>query len=367
MMRGGLHCKRIVFHPTPDPAQANRSHYDPERSNFFFFIRRSWHHMLFNSRHVCVTALLHYQPCDNGGRCVLNNASSYTCICAPGWSGQTCRLNVNDCVQHWCQNGATCVDEVDGSRWGSRSPLTVSRWRHPPSLAAVFPFTSEGSPFSFSPPFKMFSAIFSQLHLSARIRGRLLRAGHRLLCRSPLLWARCLPGPAEQLHLPLPAWIWGAALSTGNQRVRQHPLCTWRDLRGPDEWLSVPVPPRFWGWEYKCQPIYSRRFVFTIERRLEASAEPKCTDLAAHECTSDCRTCTWGIKLTHKWVSGTAHIEWFKTSFHLLFSRHLNSPGGGFFSAEKTRTCSCILSLTWSSRPHTAFWSSPPPTHTSVL
>ncbi|CAG09437.1 unnamed protein product [Tetraodon nigroviridis] len=55
-------------------------------------------------------------PCDNGGRCVLNNASSYTCVCAPGWSGQTCRLNVNDCVQHWCRNGATCVDEIDGYR-----------------------------------------------------------------------------------------------------------------------------------------------------------------------------------------------------------------------------------------------------------
>uniref|UniRef100_A0A8C4HYF8 Protein eyes shut homolog n=1 Tax=Dicentrarchus labrax TaxID=13489 RepID=A0A8C4HYF8_DICLA len=54
------------------------------------------------------------QPCANGGRCVLNTASSYTCICTPGWSGQDCRINVNDCVQHWCQNGATCVDEIDG-------------------------------------------------------------------------------------------------------------------------------------------------------------------------------------------------------------------------------------------------------------
>uniref|UniRef100_A0A673BLA4 Crumbs cell polarity complex component 2b n=1 Tax=Sphaeramia orbicularis TaxID=375764 RepID=A0A673BLA4_9TELE len=54
------------------------------------------------------------QPCANGGRCVLNSASTYTCICGAGWSGQNCRLNVNDCVQHWCQNGATCVDEIDG-------------------------------------------------------------------------------------------------------------------------------------------------------------------------------------------------------------------------------------------------------------
>uniref|UniRef100_A0A8C9YVE4 Protein eyes shut homolog n=1 Tax=Sander lucioperca TaxID=283035 RepID=A0A8C9YVE4_SANLU len=54
------------------------------------------------------------QPCANGGHCVFNDASSYTCICTPGWSGQNCHINVNDCVQHWCQNGATCVDEIDG-------------------------------------------------------------------------------------------------------------------------------------------------------------------------------------------------------------------------------------------------------------
>uniref|UniRef100_A0A8C5HG05 Protein eyes shut homolog n=1 Tax=Gouania willdenowi TaxID=441366 RepID=A0A8C5HG05_GOUWI len=54
------------------------------------------------------------KPCANGGRCLLNNASSYTCFCTPGWSGQNCRINVNDCIQHWCQHGATCVDEIDG-------------------------------------------------------------------------------------------------------------------------------------------------------------------------------------------------------------------------------------------------------------
>ncbi|XP_049592179.1 protein eyes shut homolog [Syngnathus scovelli] len=64
----------------------------------------------YTCRVPCPTSL---QPCANGGRCVLNNANSYTCICSPGWSGHNCRTNVNDCVQHWCQNGATCVDEID--------------------------------------------------------------------------------------------------------------------------------------------------------------------------------------------------------------------------------------------------------------
>ncbi|KAM6956330.1 protein eyes shut homolog [Aplochiton taeniatus] len=66
-------------------------------------------------KYTCrVSCARNIQPCANGGRCFLNNASSYTCMCAPGWSGRNCRVNVNDCVQHWCQNGATCVDAIDG-------------------------------------------------------------------------------------------------------------------------------------------------------------------------------------------------------------------------------------------------------------
>lgn len=66
---------------------------------------------------LCNRAVLHPQPCAHGGRCVLKGSRSYTCICMPGWSGHNCHINVNDCVQHWCQNGATCLDEVDSYRW----------------------------------------------------------------------------------------------------------------------------------------------------------------------------------------------------------------------------------------------------------
>ncbi|XP_035982290.1 protein eyes shut homolog isoform X2 [Fundulus heteroclitus] len=65
----------------------------------------------YTCRLPCPTNL---QPCANGGRCVLDNASSYVCICARGWSGRNCQINVNDCIQHWCRNGATCMDEIDG-------------------------------------------------------------------------------------------------------------------------------------------------------------------------------------------------------------------------------------------------------------
>nr|XP_055025772.1 protein eyes shut homolog [Misgurnus anguillicaudatus] len=67
--------------------------------------------------HTCRAPCPPYlQPCANGGRCVLNNISSYSCVCTRGWTGPTCLVNINECARHRCQNGATCVDEVGGYR-----------------------------------------------------------------------------------------------------------------------------------------------------------------------------------------------------------------------------------------------------------
>lgn len=94
---------------------------------------KRFHFCTWSSVSLCFMAyvsnsfVFYQQPCANGGRCVLNDASSYTCICTPGWSGQSCHTNVNDCVQHWCQNGATCVDEIDGYRWVFKSWLSSGR------------------------------------------------------------------------------------------------------------------------------------------------------------------------------------------------------------------------------------------------
>lgn len=36
------------------------------------------------------------------------------CVCAPGYVGDDCGLDYNDCEDHRCQNGAQCVDELNG-------------------------------------------------------------------------------------------------------------------------------------------------------------------------------------------------------------------------------------------------------------
>lgn len=36
------------------------------------------------------------------------------CVCSPGYVGDDCSIDYNDCEEHRCQNGAQCVDELSG-------------------------------------------------------------------------------------------------------------------------------------------------------------------------------------------------------------------------------------------------------------
>ncbi|MDH3625173.1 MAG: PKD domain-containing protein [Myxococcales bacterium] len=51
--------------------------------------------------------------CQNGGLCV-DGVDSYTCECPMGFTGAHCETNVNDCADNPCQNGGICVDDVAG-------------------------------------------------------------------------------------------------------------------------------------------------------------------------------------------------------------------------------------------------------------
>ncbi|MEQ9651742.1 MAG: fibrinogen-like YCDxxxxGGGW domain-containing protein [Sandaracinaceae bacterium] len=53
------------------------------------------------------------EPCLNGGTCD-DSSGTISCICAPGYEGDLCEVDIDDCADAPCQNDGTCIDEVDG-------------------------------------------------------------------------------------------------------------------------------------------------------------------------------------------------------------------------------------------------------------
>ncbi|XP_053551464.1 protein crumbs homolog 2 [Bombina bombina] len=54
-------------------------------------------------------------PCHNGGSCI-DLVNEFRCDCTLGFTGVACSINIDDCENNPCENGATCQDEVAGYR-----------------------------------------------------------------------------------------------------------------------------------------------------------------------------------------------------------------------------------------------------------
>ncbi|XP_068607543.1 slit homolog 1 protein-like [Brachionichthys hirsutus] len=52
-------------------------------------------------------------PCRHQSTCV-SAPTGPRCVCIPGWVGPDCSIDYNECIEHRCQNGAQCVDHLDG-------------------------------------------------------------------------------------------------------------------------------------------------------------------------------------------------------------------------------------------------------------
>ena len=51
----------------------------------------------------------HQQPCVNKASCTNVIPDSYQCICAPGYTGNNCQIEINECHSDPCKNGAICT------------------------------------------------------------------------------------------------------------------------------------------------------------------------------------------------------------------------------------------------------------------
>uniref|UniRef100_A0A8D0H6Q3 Slit homolog 1 protein n=1 Tax=Sphenodon punctatus TaxID=8508 RepID=A0A8D0H6Q3_SPHPU len=52
-------------------------------------------------------------PCQHDARCLVT-AEGPKCECTPGYVGDNCSVDYDDCLDHRCQNQARCVDELNG-------------------------------------------------------------------------------------------------------------------------------------------------------------------------------------------------------------------------------------------------------------
>uniref|UniRef100_A0A8C6TXW4 Slit homolog 3 (Drosophila) n=1 Tax=Neogobius melanostomus TaxID=47308 RepID=A0A8C6TXW4_9GOBI len=66
---------------------------------------------------LCEEVLDHCLPgfdlCQHDSKCI-GVGRSYRCECLPGYVGQHCEQDYNDCLENKCQHGAECVDAVNG-------------------------------------------------------------------------------------------------------------------------------------------------------------------------------------------------------------------------------------------------------------
>ena len=52
------------------------------------------------------------QNCKNNGTCI-DGINSFSCECQPGFMGEFCEIDINECAPTPCQNGAKCVDGIN--------------------------------------------------------------------------------------------------------------------------------------------------------------------------------------------------------------------------------------------------------------
>uniref|UniRef100_A0A3B5B9T6 Slit homolog 3 protein-like n=1 Tax=Stegastes partitus TaxID=144197 RepID=A0A3B5B9T6_9TELE len=54
-------------------------------------------------------------PCSNGGTCHIQPGQEdhFSCVCPPGFEGQRCEINPDDCEDNDCENNSTCIDGVN--------------------------------------------------------------------------------------------------------------------------------------------------------------------------------------------------------------------------------------------------------------
>jgi len=61
---------------------------------------------------------------------ILAQSDGYYCECDPGWTGQNCDNDINECHSNPCRNSGTCVDTINGFYCECAAGFTGMDWLH---------------------------------------------------------------------------------------------------------------------------------------------------------------------------------------------------------------------------------------------
>ncbi|XP_058018696.1 protein delta homolog 1 [Ahaetulla prasina] len=107
----GSRCDTVV-HPCSSKPCSNYSKNCVETGNGGYTCLCDHGYMGKNCHMKKGPCIVNGSPCQNGGSCLDNDgfAPYASCVCSPGFTGQFCELDIDDCEPNPCENGGTCTD-----------------------------------------------------------------------------------------------------------------------------------------------------------------------------------------------------------------------------------------------------------------
>ncbi|KAK3739936.1 hypothetical protein QZH41_015977, partial [Actinostola sp. cb2023] len=77
---------------------------------------------IMHPEHLVDTPNAIYRSAENNCNCSSKNMTckfnffdgTHQCECKPGFTGESCEININECVSNPCENGGSCEDQVNG-------------------------------------------------------------------------------------------------------------------------------------------------------------------------------------------------------------------------------------------------------------